>query len=67
MKIGQPKTIRIWEGKNCLGDMAYLEYRAYDSFHPYLFCDGINMRFISQTCLEGISTELRRFYGHKDH
>ena len=57
------KTIRMWESKNCFGDVAYLEYRVYDSFHPYLFYDGVNMRFISRTSLVGISKELRRFYG----
>ena len=58
------KTIRMWESKNYFGDNAYLEYQPNQSM-KYIFCDGINMKFISQTCLEGISVELRRFYGER--
>ena len=63
MIIGQPKTIRLWEGKNCLGGIAYLEYHHNEEF-TYIFCDG-GSKFISQTCLIGISKELRRFYGRR--
>ena len=58
------KTIRIWESKNWFGGMAYLEYQPNESM-KYIFCGG-GIRFISRTCLVGISKELRRFYGERD-
>ena len=62
MTTGQQKNIRVWEDKNCFGAIAYLDYRP-NEVHHYIFFDGDNMRFVSRTCLVGISEELRRFYG----